>query len=61
MCIFRGKREKILEEKLLLLIKLQECDSQLVKLSAKKKKLPENIDKLDKEFASFKEEIEKTE
>jgi len=37
MCIFRGKREKILEEKLLLLIKLQECDSQLVKLSAKKK------------------------
>jgi len=50
-----------LEEKLLLLIKLQECDSQLVKLSAKKKKLPENIDKLDKEFASFKEEIEKTE
>ncbi len=48
-----------MEEKLLLLIKLQECDSQLVKLSAKKKKLPENIDKLDKEFASFKEEIEK--
>jgi uncharacterized protein len=48
-----------LKENLLLLIKLQECDSQLVKLSAKKKKLPENIDKLDKEFSSFKEEIEK--
>jgi predicted nucleic acid-binding Zn-ribbon protein len=48
-----------LKENLLLLIKLQECDSQLVKLSAKKKKLPENIDKLDKEFSSFKEGIEK--
>lgn len=48
-----------MEEKLLLLIKLQECDSQLVKLSIKKKKLPEDIDKLDKEFLSFKEEIEK--
>jgi len=48
-----------LEERLLLLIKLQECDSQLVKLSARKKKLPEDIDKLDKEFISFKEGIEK--
>ena len=48
-----------MKENLLLLIKLQECDSQLVKLSAKKKKLPENIDKLDKEFSSFKEGIEK--
>jgi len=48
-----------LKEKLLLLIRLQECDSQLVKLSAKKKKLPENIDKLDKEFNLFKEGIEK--
>ena len=48
-----------MKEKLLLLIKLQECDSQLVKLSAKKKKLPENIDKLDKEFSSFREGIEK--
>ena len=47
-----------MKEKLLLLIRLQECDSQLVKLSAKKKKLPENIDKLDKEFSSFKEGIE---
>ena len=48
-----------MEERLLLLIKLQECDSQLVKLSARKKKLPEDIDKLDKEFISFKEGIEK--
>lgn len=48
-----------MEERLLLLIKLQECDSQLVKLSAKKKKLPEDMDKLDKEFISFKEGIEK--
>jgi hypothetical protein len=42
-----------------MLIKLQECDSQLVKLSAKKKTLPENIEKLDKDFNAFKESIEK--
>ncbi|MGD0279012.1 MAG: C4-type zinc ribbon domain-containing protein [Smithella sp.] len=48
-----------MKEKLLLLIKLQDCDSQLVKLSAKKKILPGNIEKLDKEFNLFKEEIEK--
>ncbi|PKN52096.1 MAG: hypothetical protein CVU55_08550 [Deltaproteobacteria bacterium HGW-Deltaproteobacteria-13] len=48
-----------MKEKLLLLIKLQDCDSQLVKLSAKKKILPGNIEKLDKEFCSFKEGIEK--
>jgi uncharacterized protein len=48
-----------LKEKLLLLIKLQDCDSQLVKLSAKKKILPENIEKLDKEFNLFKEGIVK--
>lgn len=48
-----------MKEKLLLLIKLQDCDSQLVKLSAKKKILPENIEKLDKEFNLFKEGIEK--
>jgi predicted nucleic acid-binding Zn-ribbon protein len=48
-----------LKEKLLLLIKLQDCDSQLVKLSAKKKILPENIEKLDKDFILFKEGIEK--
>ncbi|HBI47666.1 MAG TPA: hypothetical protein DDX93_02940 [Smithella sp.] len=48
-----------MKEKLLLLIKLQECDSQLVELSARKKTLPENIEKLDKEFSLFKEGIEK--
>ncbi|MGP8153419.1 MAG: zinc ribbon domain-containing protein [Smithella sp.] len=48
-----------MKEKLLLLIKLQDCDSQLVKLSAKKKILPGNIEKLDKEFNLFKEGIEK--
>lgn len=48
-----------MKEKLLLLIRLQDCDSQLVKLSAKKKILPENIEKLDKEFNIFKEGIEK--
>jgi predicted nucleic acid-binding Zn-ribbon protein len=48
-----------LKEKLLLLIKLQDCDSQLVKLSSKKKILPENIEKLDKEFNLFKEGIER--
>lgn len=48
-----------MKEKLLLLIKLQDCDSQLVKLSAKKKILPGHIEKLDKEFCSFKEGIEK--
>ena len=47
-----------MKENLLLLIKLQECDSQLVKLSVKKKKLPGNIDKLDNEFSSFKEGID---
>ena len=48
-----------MREKLLLLIKIQECDSQLVKLSEKKKILPGNIEKLDKEFELFKEGIEK--
>ena len=48
-----------MKEKLLLLIKLQDCDSQLVKLSSKKKILPENIEKLDKEFNLFKEGIER--
>jgi uncharacterized protein len=48
-----------LKEKLLLLIKVQECDSQLVKLVAKKKILPATIEKLDKEFVSFEEEIKK--
>jgi uncharacterized protein len=53
------RRRRLLKEKLLLLIKIQECDSQLVKLSAKKKNLPENIEKLDKEFLSFEEGIKK--
>ena len=48
-----------MKEKLLMLIKLQECDSQLTKLSTKKKILPENIEKLDKEFLSFEEGIKK--
>jgi len=48
-----------LKEKLLLLIKIQECDSQLVKLSAKKKTLPVDIEKLSKEFNSFEEGIKK--
>jgi predicted nucleic acid-binding Zn-ribbon protein len=51
------RRRRLLKEKLLLLIKIQECDSQLVKLSAKKKTLPENIEKLNKEFSSFEEGI----
>jgi len=46
-----------LKDKLLLLIKIQECDSQLVKLSAKKKTLPEDIEKLNRAFSSFEEEI----
>ncbi len=40
---------------LLLLIELQECDSQLVILLSKKKNLPEKMDKLDTEFLAFKE------
>ncbi|HNY51412.1 MAG TPA: C4-type zinc ribbon domain-containing protein [Smithella sp.] len=46
-----------MKDKLLLLIKIQECDSQLVKLSAKKKTLPEDIEKLNRAFSSFEEEI----
>ena len=46
-----------MKEKLWLLIKIQECDSQLVKLSAKKKTLPEDIKKLDRGFSSFEEAI----
>ncbi len=48
-----------MKEKLLLLIKIQECDSQIVKLSAKKKTLPEQIEKLNREFSLFEEEIKK--
>lgn len=46
-----------MKEKLWLLIKIQECDSQLVKLSSKKKTLPEDIKKLNAGFSSFEEEI----
>jgi len=46
-----------LKEKLLLLIKIQECDSELVKLSAKKKTLPAEIEKLNKAFDAFEEGI----
>ena len=47
-----------MKKNLLLLIKFQECDSQLVSLSTKKIKLPEKIAKLDDEFNLFKNEIE---
>lgn len=47
-----------MKEKLTLLISLQECDSQLVKLSSKKVKLPEKICKMEEEFRLYKESIE---
>jgi predicted nucleic acid-binding Zn-ribbon protein len=47
-----------LKEQLLLLIALQECDSQLVKMVGKKKDLPEKISKLDEDFRIFQEGIE---
>ncbi|MBN1473882.1 MAG: hypothetical protein JW914_04645 [Syntrophaceae bacterium] len=47
-----------MNEDLLLLIELQECDSKLVALLASKKILPEKIDKLDKDFGTFKESME---
>jgi uncharacterized protein len=47
-----------LKEKLLLLVSIQECDSQLVKLSAKKIKLPEKIRKMEEAFQVYKENIE---
>jgi hypothetical protein len=48
----------ILKEDLSLLIELQECDSQLIKMEGKKKELPEKIKKLDDKFLLFKEETE---
>lgn len=48
-----------MKEKLLTLIKIQECDSQLVQLCAKKKTLPEEIEKLNQQFGSFEDEIKK--
>ena len=47
-----------MKEKLLLLIGLQECDSQLVKLSSKKVKLPEKMRKMEEDFQIYKENIE---
>ena len=47
-----------MKKNLSLLIKLQECDSQLVSLSTKKIKLPEKIAKQDDEFNLFKNGIE---
>ena len=47
-----------MKEKLLLLISLQECDSQLVKLSSKKIKLPEKICKMEEDFQVYKENVE---
>ncbi len=48
-----------MKDELLTLIKIQECDSQLVKLSGKKKLLPESIEKLDREFSMFEDSIKK--
>lgn len=47
-----------MKKNLLLLIELQECDSQLVSLSTKKIKLPKKIAKQDEEFHLFKNGIE---
>lgn len=47
-----------MKEKLLLLIRIQECDSQLVKLSTKKTRLPEKLAQMEEEFQRFKETIE---
>ncbi len=49
-----------MKEQLLLLIELQECDSQLVKISDKKKLLPQKMEKLDESYRNFREEIEKS-
>ncbi len=48
-----------MKKNLLLLIELQECDSQLVNFSTKKKKLPEKIAKLNEEFLVFKTKSKK--
>ena len=46
-----------MNDKLSLLIRLQECDSMLAGLSAKKNSLPEKLQKIDEEFQRFKESI----
>jgi uncharacterized protein len=55
----KSRRRKLLKEQLLLLIELQECDSQLVKIAGMQKDLPEKINKMDEDFRVFKEETEK--
>lgn len=47
-----------MREQLLLLVELQQCDSQLVKIANKKKTLPEKINKLDEAFQAFQKEME---
>jgi predicted nucleic acid-binding Zn-ribbon protein len=47
-----------LKGNLLLLIALQECDSQLVMLLARKKYLPEQMDRLNQDFLAFQDGIE---
>lgn len=47
-----------MKEQLLLLVELQECDSQMVKIVGKKKSLPKEMDKLDEAFRVFQKEIE---
>ena len=47
-----------MKEKLLLLISLQECDSQLIKLSTKKIKLPEKICRMEEDFQRYQESVE---
>jgi uncharacterized protein len=46
-----------LKEQILLLVELQECDSQLVKITGKKKTLPDKLDKLDEAFRTFQNDI----
>jgi predicted nucleic acid-binding Zn-ribbon protein len=56
--ILKKERKNKLNEDLLLLIELQECDSKLLAFSTRKKTLPEKIEKLDKDFATYKESME---
>lgn len=49
-----------MKEQLLLLIELQECDTQLMKMESMKKQLPEKIKKLDDDFLSLQEKMEQS-
>ncbi len=49
-----------MREQLLLLVKLQECDSQLMKIADKRKTLPEKLNKLDEAFNAFQREMEQS-